>query len=94
MKATTRWGGGPDFAQVAEALKVPTNHIMSMVDPHDGSYVVHFTWDAEAYPPVIFEAQLRPDADGILIVCGDPVERPGMWEEVVARVEAGMEGRP
>lgn len=71
-----QWGRSPDFAEMAEALGIDTGQvIMAKVDDPE-EMVVLYTPDRDGEPPV-WRAALARDADGILIVKGDPFQLPG-----------------
>lgn len=83
----TRWASGPDFAEVAEALHVPTNHIMSMQTQPDGSVLAFYTPSlpevlTDDDEPEVFGMGFRRDADGILQPLGEPLLRPGFWKQL------------
>ena len=59
------WRGRTDFAEVAEALGVPTNHIMGTV-PQDGRLFVMFTLTLDPEEPDVYSAGFSRGVDGIL----------------------------
>lgn len=88
-----RWARAPEFAEVAEALGIPTDHILAMLptDQNQRCHVLytpelpeHVTHDSD---PDVYEASLQRDADGILVVFGEPRLKPGYWAEVRRQVE-------
>lgn len=65
------WQRGPAFAEYAEALKINTSQVFA-ASPFDQSHIfVLYTPDPEGRPPV-WQAMLARDADGLLVVKGEP----------------------
>lgn len=87
--AKVAWAVAPDFAEVAEVLKLPTDHIMGMHEK-GGEFLVLYTPvldDALDDDPDVYSVTLKRDADGILVAFGQPELRPGMWAEIRQRME-------
>lgn len=93
-----RWSKGADLAEYAEALNVPTNHIMAVrLEGRDALVLYTPTLPAGDEAPHIFEVTLRRDNDKVLHAIRLPVEVPGMWDTIVANVEHSLRdkfGRP
>lgn len=88
-----KWAHGPDFAEVAETLGVPTSHIVAMMQrPGTQEFIVTYTpelpeqvtheTDADVY-----EVVLKRDAIGILQRDTVPRLLPGYWADVKRQME-------
>lgn len=66
------WKSGPAFAEVAEALGINTNQVLLATVDH-GIMIVLYTPDVDGRPP-LWRAEMQRDADGLIVVMGDPVE--------------------
>lgn len=82
----TQWAGRSEFAEYAEAIGVPTDHIMAASEI-GGDTVVMYSKDVTTDPPVIFGVKLARSPDGVLRQVTSPRELPGMWEEIQRNVE-------
>lgn len=69
------WRKSSDFAEYAEALKINTSQIMAASVADQSHIVILYTPDLEGRPPV-WQAALGRDADGILVVKGEPTINP------------------
>ena len=89
----TRWAKAPEFAEVAEALKIPTDHIVAMLPQKQQSeFTVLYTPElpenlTHESNPDVYAVVLKRDRSGILRAATDPVLRPGYWEGVRRRIE-------
>lgn len=81
------WRGAPDFAEVAEALNVPTDHIMAVMR-EQATYVVLYTPSLEGYEPPVYRVGLRRDRDGILRPADLAHELPSFYTRMRALIEA------
>lgn len=94
LEIEARWASGPDFQEAAEALGIRTNQIIGgTFQGHRG--LVLYSPFMEEDPDLederqttVYKAQLRRDSDDILVLDGEPVEIPGMWEDLKKRMEA------
>lgn len=88
-----KFSSGPEFAEAAEVLKVPTDHIMAMM-PAGGRVIVLYTpelpedLDPETDDPKIYEVVMSRDRDGILHEQARRW-RPGLWAELRRKMESG-----
>lgn len=87
-RVRSEWHGRSDFSQFAEALDVPTTAIMAVHQPHGESVFVLYSPDVENEPTKIFKTTLRRGVDGVLFVARQPIELPGLWDEIVRRIES------
>lgn len=93
--ARVNWASGPSFAEIAEVLKVPTDHIMAMHQQGE-TFIVLYTpvlpddLDLMTDEPEVYSASVKRDADGIPVVFGEPELRPGMWANIRAQMEEGL----
>jgi hypothetical protein len=87
------WKRAPDFAEIAEALHVPTTAIMAAMNPESGTVTVLYTPDVVNEPERIYSVTLSRDAYGVLGLASVPVERVGMWEEIMRRMDEELPGR-
>lgn len=91
-KLDVRFGVAPDFAEVAETLKVPTDHIMAMREGGEGFLVLYTPslpddLDPLTDNPDVYSVSLRRDSDGILVRFGEPSLMPGAWENIRRQME-------
>lgn len=89
-----RWSKGHELAGYAEALGVPTNHIMA-VSVEGRAILVLYTPElpADNETPRIFEVTLRRDNDKVLHATSLPRELPGMWDKITADIENSLRKR-
>lgn len=90
MRARAEWRGRSDFAEIAEALDVPTTAIMAAHAPQSDSVLVLYSPDVENDETTIFRAMLRRSVDGTLFVV-ERFELPGFWEQLRAEIERDFE---
>ena len=83
----TEWRLAPDFAEVAEALGVTTKQVMACTEATQDRITVLYTPDPDPESHTLFSAWLARDSNGVLVLFGEPIERPGMWEVIVAEME-------
>lgn len=79
MRPRTRWVGRARFAEEAEAVGIPTTHIVASGSGPDGRQAVLYTeridYEGEDWRDVpILAARVRRNRDGILETVGDPFE--------------------
>lgn len=92
MNFRAKWERGPTFAEVAEALAVPTDQIIGMVEK-DEKYLVMYSPD-EYTPenkPRVYVQTLQRDVDQIVVKFGGPTELPGYWETLEEAIGLKME---
>jgi hypothetical protein len=85
-KWRTEWRKRTDFAEIAEALGVRTDQVMAAKNPNSAEVFVVFT-KGDEYPPLVYTTFLRRRAGGVLYVAVEPIEQPGMWEQIVKDVD-------
>jgi hypothetical protein len=90
------WSKAPDFAEVAEALKLPTDHIMATLR-EGATYVALYTptlyddvLDRPLEEPPVYRVGLRRDRDGILRLASIPHELPSFYTRLRALVESRL----
>lgn len=85
-----RWADRTEFAEVAEALGVPTNQIMASME-YEGLVSTMFTktGDCDESTP-IYGACLVRGADAVLHVAAEP-EVHGTWGDILAIMETTSE---
>ena len=88
-KPKTEWHGRSAFAEYAEAIGVPTDHIMA-ASRIGSETVVMYSQDVTTDPPAIFGVKLARSPDGVLRQVTAPRELPGMWEEIQHKVESDI----
>jgi hypothetical protein len=76
------WRPGPDFAEVAEALGIPTDQVMTIKIEPDGAITAFYQKDPNK--TLLWSQVLRRDADDVLIRFGLSHPHPGMWEGIEA----------
>jgi hypothetical protein len=81
MTARVEWGRGPDFAEVAEALRIPTDQIVGMLATEGSGDVTAMYSTGSGDAPPVYAARLRRDADGVLVPVGEHLHVPGFWED-------------
>lgn len=81
------WAGRTQFAEVAEAVGVPTDCIMAAVET-DGRVTVMFSRPEDE--TVVYGQAFRRDADGVLRAASEPREIPGVLDEIKRDVEADL----
>lgn len=93
MKAVFR--NGPDFAEVAEALHVPTDHVLAALPTQEqNAYTILYSkefppdLDVMRDSPEVFGARLTRGPDGILVLVGEKL-LPGAWAELRRHMEQG-----
>lgn len=89
-----KWASGPMFAEVAEAVGVPTDHILGMNPRNQGQeisvlFAPELSEDLNEDPDV-YGVLLKRDADGILVKFGEPELQPGMWAKIREQMERGQ----
>lgn len=80
------WRKAPDFAEVAEALKVNTSQIVAAMALSEKHVMVIFTPDEDDHQNVFVVGTTRDD-DGILRQASEPDEMPDFWEQMKNRIE-------
>jgi hypothetical protein len=94
MNIEAEWKKGPDFAEVAEVLGVPTNCIMA-AQPGPKKTTVLYTAepDEHGFDPdePILCAYLARDRDGILRTLDVPIMLGLTWADMQAQIEHGLE---
>ena len=79
-----KWQSRTFFAEVAEALKIPTDQILAAWRKEDdGPVFVLYSTDAIVPDPLIYEATLGSE-DGVLVPVGEP-RRAGRFSEIAGR---------
>jgi len=82
------WKGRAAFAQMAEALMLPTNVIVAVVGNGTEPTVLYSPGLLADFDPAdpeqmrVFVAPLAMDATGILRVVDEPVELPEFWKHL------------
>jgi hypothetical protein len=84
----SHWKRAADFAEIAEALAVPTTAIMAAMNPEADRVVVLYTPKVEEER--VYRATLRRGLDGVLFLDSQPVEQVGMLEDMKAKLDAHM----
>lgn len=84
-----RWANRDTFAEVAEVLRVPTDLVMAAAPRADGSVFVMWTPNRGDLTGVV-TALLSPDADGVLVMVGQPRRVPF---DVREAIRAALEER-
>lgn len=90
-----QWKHGHELAEYAEALGIETKMIMA-VHPGEQATVLYTPELDEANlddPGPIMFARLGRDADGILVVMGEPDVASFDWAAMKANIEAEIERR-
>jgi hypothetical protein len=73
----------PDFAEVAEALGVPTNMVLTVTGTEGGGVLAFYSPDYDTKgDKTIWVQELRRGPDGIFIKFGLAHPQPGMWERM------------
>lgn len=92
MTENVRFGSGPDFAEVAEAIGVSTGDVLAARPSEEGeTYTVLYSPDGQAEDPEVLGCRLTRDADGILVK-GPDVSR-GHWSDIKAQINSAMAKR-
>ena len=95
VNVRAEWKSGPDLAEYAEALGVETRMIMA-VHPADPTIVIYTPeldeTNLDEPGPIMF-ATLARDADGILMVVGEPNVSSIDWQAMKANIESEIERR-
>jgi hypothetical protein len=92
------WKNAPSFAEVAEVLGIPTDHIISTVAA-EGAHTVLYTpnlpenLDVETDDPPIWGAQLQRDHEGILRFVSEPRLLSLTWQEIRAQMDEQIRAR-
>jgi hypothetical protein len=83
-----RWTGRSDasIAEAAEALHVDTDMIMAVQSHPEHTLVFYTPTYTEGVEPEVWAASLRRRHDGVLVVT-EKAEQPGMWRQLMARME-------
>jgi hypothetical protein len=78
------WRGAADFAEVAEALGVPTDRVLLIqaARPATDAADVVAVYSADPDDTTLSIVDLRRDRDGILRLASVPLRRPGLWERI------------
>lgn len=84
--AAYRFGSGPDFAEVAEALKVPTENVLSFKQMDEG-IIALYSPDASVEDPEVYACALVRDDDGILQ--HSPPKWRGNWSDIKQQIKRG-----
>jgi hypothetical protein len=82
-----KWAGRTEFAEVAEAVGVPTNCIMAATET-DGRVTVLFSRPEDE--SVVYGQGFRRDGDGVLHAATEPREQPGMLDHIKREVERDL----
>lgn len=83
------WKGAAYFAEFAEAIGVPTDHVVtvtSMSLPR-GSFMVLYSRDVEHEDTPVFARVFKRDGDGILRPDSAEREIPDFWKDLKATME-------
>ena len=92
-----RWASGPQFAEVAEALRVDTHQIIGVMAKDGDFHMVLYTpqpcsdWLPGMPSPEVFRAILRRGEDGILYEPTAAIPMPGYWDQVLEQIERSGE---
>lgn len=88
----TAWANRDAFAEVAEALKIPTDQIVSMLNVHGNIMVMYCPEpynEAKPREQEIWAAVFKRDADEILFLVANR-KSDLTWAEIEAKIEEGM----
>jgi len=85
------WHNAPFFHEIAEALGTTTTHIMAAT-PRGTAVFALFTKTLDPEDDLVYSTLLDRDADGILVVVGEPKAHPGMWGEILKKAEEELPG--
>jgi len=85
-KVNVEWKRAVDFAEVAEALDVPTTQIMA-VTPATLSDGLLVAFNEDVNDETLSVAVLQRGVDDVLFVSVAPEKRPGLWESIIAEDE-------
>lgn len=82
------WRKAVDFAEVAEALGVPTTAIMACQAPEGRDDIcVLYAPEVIEHPEDIYAVWLKRGLDGVLFVSSESVQQVGLWERIVREME-------
>lgn len=84
-----QWRRNPDFAEVAEALKLRTDQILAAMVLEETIPVLYIPSDDN--PEEVWLATLKRDEQGILAVSGEPTQVFGAMEEIRQGVEKRLQ---
>jgi hypothetical protein len=91
MNVKTEWKSGPDFAEMAEALRIRTTQIMAAYFNGEGRLTVIYTPELEEDDldpgTPLYVARLERDADRILMLVGEPILTEFDWADLEAEIE-------
>lgn len=90
MTERVEWHNAPDFAEVAEALRIPTDLVMAVRNPNGRDVLALFT--VEHGSTLIYSTTLRRGVDGVLFEASPRRAHPGMWEQIVEKMDAELPG--
>jgi hypothetical protein len=79
------WRRAPDFAEVAEALGVPTTSILA-VTTQEGLWLVYYNQEGDP-EDLLSSTLLRRGQDGILFMAISPSVHPGLWDRITRGIE-------
>lgn len=85
------WRKAPDFAEVAEALRIPTSLVFALRNPTSSSVLAFYTENATS--TLIYSVTLLRGVDGTLYVASIPEPHPGMWKQITENIERSLDDR-
>lgn len=92
MSRRVEWTRRVSFAEVAEALDVPTTLVL-LVETRgeiaDAETAVAVYAESEDDPTDLRYVELGRGADGVLRATSVPVAMPGLWERIEAALDSG-----
>jgi len=83
------WRRAPDFAEVAEALGVPTTSVFA-VTTQEGLWLVIYNQEGDP-EDLLSSTLLRRDRDGILRMAVSPTVHPDLWGRIRRGVEEKLD---
>ena len=87
------WRGRLDFAEVAEALDVPTDQVMSVLaQPGTGDLLVIYNPEpSDDYQrTLLYSVLVRRGQDDVLFAASTPKAQPGLWEQIEADLRRAL----
>lgn len=89
MSGQINWAKRVEFAEVAEALGVPTDQVMAMAEPRDRAIPSTVLYTPEPDSTLLWVGVLQRKLDGALVVLHTE-SRPGLWEQITEYAETGI----
>jgi hypothetical protein len=83
------WRKAPDFAEVAEALGVPTTSVLA-VTTQDGLWLVFYNQEGDP-EDLLSSVMLQRGQDGILFMASTPSVHPGLWDRIKRGIEEKLQ---